>query len=84
MDRKKVVKSAISILENLSYDNDTILVRQLASVMELIDCVGIDITGTEKPCNHPEDKLINLSTMGADKQSFQCMECNEIIYKEWE
>ena len=82
MDRKKVVKSAISILDNLEYDDTNILIRQLRSVMDLIDCIGIDLGGIEKPCEHPEGKLLNLTTMGDKVDKFQCMECNEIIIKE--
>ena len=84
MDRKKVIDSVITILKNLEYDNDTILIKQLASAFDLIDCVGIDIQGTESACSHPEDSLLNLSTMGDEEQTFQCMKCNEKITIPWE
>jgi len=85
MDRKNMVKTIISLLEQVDYSNEEIMIRQLASCNDLIETIALDINKNFKietpPCEHPKDFLECLNTMGDGKThlEYKCGLCNEII-----
>lgn len=88
MNRKAYVQNVINILNDIDYDNAQVAIRQLASSMDLIETVIIDIDKEfereEKICEHPKDELECLNVMGDGKThlEYKCNICNEIIIKE--
>lgn len=87
MDKKKVVDNIIGILSNAVYENDEILIRQLASANDLLDALAIEIRGLdvheEEECEHPKEDRQCLSTMGKveNELEYLCKKCG-VIFKE--
>jgi len=89
MDKHLLIKSIISNLQAITFENKDITLKQLASAIDLLDAIAIDMYGgetKEAKCHHPKDKRKNMNAMGMaeGKERFQCLECYEIIEQDKE
>jgi hypothetical protein len=83
MDKHKVLKSIILNLENVDFTSKDTSLRQLASAVDLIEVLAIEMRSGEPQevtglCKHPKDDVVDISTLSEPNKG-QCFKCNTII-----
>ena len=83
MNKESIIKSIILNLENIDFTSTDVSLRQLASAVDLIEVLAIEMRSGEPQevtglCKHPKDDVVDISTL-AEPNKGQCFKCNTII-----
>jgi hypothetical protein len=82
MNKEAIVQSIVLNLQNIDFGNKDIAIRQLASAVDLLESIALDINSGQvganlEKCHHPKEALIDLTTLGSAKKKYQCTDCGE-------